>query len=207
MNRRRALAVACAVMLAGCGHAPKLLTTTPQDVDWRKVATPQDRARLRGWRKAWITARTMSQQAGAGPAMAREPLLLDPDRALPGATLPQGAYRCRLTKLGGRDRAAPPMLTGEWATCRVGRDGQATTFAIGGGGRISGYLFDDTDARQVFLGTQAIGDETRSMRYGRDPRRDIAGLVERIGARRWRLALPYPAFASTLDVIEILPAG
>jgi hypothetical protein len=34
----------------------------------------------------------------------------------------------------------------------------------------------------------------------------MAGLVERIGARRWRLVLPYPRFESTLDVIEIVPA-
>ena len=202
-----AIALSGVLVAAGCASAPRLLAEQPQDVNWRKVATPHDRARLRDWREAWIAARALVEQAGAGTELARQPLLLDPDRTLAGGELPQGVYRCRSTRLGGRDAAAPAILTEEWAACRVGHDGQVTTFAIDGANRVNGTLFDDTDARSVFLGTLAIGDETRSMRYGRDPRRDMAGLIERIGERRWRLVLPYPAFASTLDVIEILPAG
>jgi hypothetical protein len=34
----------------------------------------------------------------------------------------------------------------------------------------------------------------------------MAGVVERIGERRWRLVLPYPNFESTIDVLELLPA-
>ena len=39
----------------------------------------------------------------------------------------------------------------------------------------------------VFLGTMMLGDETRALDYGRDPVRDVAGLLERVGPRRWRL--------------------
>jgi hypothetical protein len=35
----------------------------------------------------------------------------------------------------------------------------------------------------------------------------MTGLVERIGARRWRLVLPAPHFESGLDVVELTPAG
>jgi hypothetical protein len=45
------------------------------------------------------------------------------------------------------------------------------------------------------------------MRYGRDADRDLAGWVERVGERRWRLILPYPRFESTIDVVELVPAG
>ncbi len=35
--------------------------------------------------------------------------------------------------------------------------------------------------------------------------RDMAGVLERIGERRWRLVLPYPRFESLLDVVELVP--
>jgi len=34
----------------------------------------------------------------------------------------------------------------------------------------------------------------------------MAGLIERIGTRRWRVVLPYPHFESVLDVVELIPA-
>ena len=60
--------------------------------------------------------------------------------------------------------------------------------------------------RQVFLGTLVLGDEQRAMQYGRDPDRDVAGFVEKIGPNRWRLVMPYPAFESLTDVLELVPA-
>jgi hypothetical protein len=58
----------------------------------------------------------------------------------------------------------------------------------------------------VFLGTLQLGDEQRALQYGRDRERDMAGVVERIGERRWRLVLPYPHFESTIDIVELVPA-
>jgi hypothetical protein len=70
-----------------------------------------------------------------------------------------------------------------------------------------GLAFRDGDMRGVFLGTMMLGDETTALVYGRDTDRDMAGIVERIGDKRWRIVLPYPRFESLLDVVEIVPAG
>jgi hypothetical protein len=59
----------------------------------------------------------------------------------------------------------------------------------------------------VFLGSLQLADERGVLRYGHDVERDLAGFVERIGPRRWRLILPFPHFESLLDVIEIVPAS
>lgn len=209
MKRMIGLALAAAILVAGCAGSKQLLSQeeTPQDIDWRKVATPHDRTRLRQWRQAWVEALAMARAAGAAKPMARDAMLLDPDRSLPGARLAAGRYRCRVVKLGAREAAAPAMATRDWTRCVVATTAGRTTFSLDGDQRLHGYLFDDTDARQVFLGTLALGDETRPMRYGRDARRDAAGFVERIGAARWRLILPYPGFESTLDLVDIVPIG
>ena len=76
-----------------------------------------------------------------------------------------------------------------------------------GSQRPVGLLFRDGNARAIFLGTMMLGDETSALQYGQDAARDMAGVVERIGARRWRLTLPSPAFESLIDVVELVPAG
>jgi hypothetical protein len=52
-----------------------------------------------------------------------------------------------------------------------------------------------------------LSDEPKAIKYGRDNDRDLAGVVQRVGDRRWRLLLPKPAWESTMDVMEIAPAG
>ena len=68
-------------------------------------------------------------------------------------------------------------------------------------------LFPDNDRRMIFLGTLLLGDEIRALRYGRDRERDLIGVVERVGAQRWRIAFPYPHYESLLDVIELVPSN
>jgi len=182
---------------------PAVAAASNGDVDWRKVATPQDRERLRKWRMAWVDA--LAALPG-DPTLARDAALYDPDRAMPGATLPIGRYRCRTIKLGRRDPAQRAMAVQPWVDCAVIRDGALARFTTGGVQRGVGTLFESTDARSVFLGTLALGDERRAMPYGRDARRDMAGVIERIGDRRWRLVLPYPGFESVLNLVEIVPA-
>ncbi|MEG8022663.1 DUF4893 domain-containing protein [Sphingomonas aerolata] len=83
--------------------------------------------------------------------------------------------------------------------------------AAGGSQRPSGTLYRESRAdsaprpRAIFLGSMALGDEQRPMRYGTDANRDLAGVMERIGDRRWRLILPHPRFESLLDIVEIVP--
>ncbi|HVF93860.1 MAG TPA: DUF4893 domain-containing protein [Sphingomonas sp.] len=187
--------IACGLLLAigvPAAAAPSL--------DWRKVATQDDRARLRGWRGAWMDAVAAIRRAGQGGRLAADPALFDADRSLADASLPAGRYRCRSYRLGA---ARAEFIVRDWVDCRVSTDGVAAQFETTGMTRVAGRLFAHTDARKIFLGTLALGDEPRPMRYGRDTRRNMAGVVERIGARRWRIALPYPGLGATLDLIEV----
>jgi hypothetical protein len=157
------------------------------------VATPDDRTRLRNVRQAWLEALAKARAAGQGRAIAAQGVLFDPDRALAGAKPPAGDYRCRVFKLGGqrpgnRDFTAYPAFR-----CRIDPEGEMLSFyKIGGSQRPAGLVFDDGRYRQIFLGTLSLGDEENPMDYGRDANRDMAGIVQRIGPRRWRLVLPYP---------------
>ena len=186
----------------------------PAEVDWRNVATVEDRHRLREWRDAWVKALAQVRADPAGAAVvAADPKLFDPDRVTRGEMLAPGTYRCRMHRLGGNGAerlagTAPPpraLLSGGWTACQVEGEGAKRRFWTDGVQRASGVLFDSTDSRTIFLGTLALGDEPRPMPYGRDARRDMAGFVERISEKRWRLVLPFPGFQSTLDVMEIVP--
>ncbi len=91
--------------------------------------------------------------------------------------------------------------------CRIDDEGAVRSFyKLSGSQRPVGLLFGDGD-RTVFLGTLLLGDERAALQYGQDRDRDMAGWLERIEEKRWRLVLPYPRFESTLDVIELVPAG
>ena len=43
------------------------------------------------------------------------------------------------------------------------------------------------------------------MAYSEDPKRDMAGVLERIAPFRWRLVIPWPQSGSKLDVFELKP--
>lgn len=184
-----------------------LIGVSHDTTDWRRVATPNDRERLRGWRQAWIAALAKASASVNAGTLTADPLLFDPDRALPGATPPPGAYRCRVYKLGANGTAMHNITIYPEVDCHVTRDGAVSTlYKVSGPQRPVGLLFPDSSSRAVFLGTMVIGDETRPLNYGQDVNRDLAGYVERIGEQRWRLVLPRPRFESLLDVVEIVPA-
>ena len=52
-----------------------------------------------------------------------------------------------------------------------------------------------------------LGDEERSYAYGRDRARDMAGVVERVDATHWRIAFPFPAYESVVDLLELEPVA
>jgi hypothetical protein len=207
-----ALASGLLLSLAACGGGedrPATATPLPDTVsDWRRIASPADRDRLRRWRTAWTVSLAAAMRTpGGAAAIAADPALFDPDRVLATALPPAGAYRCRTIKLGRRGSGGAGYVAYDWFRCGVGPGPAPVTFAkVDGSQRQSGLLYEDTDARAVFLGALALGDEARVMDYGRDRRRNVAGLVERIGPRRWRIVFPYPAFESTLDVLEVQPS-
>ena len=46
--------------------------------------------------------------------------------------------------------------------------------------------------RLIFLGSLALGNEEEARAYGDDPKRDMAGVFERIAPFVWRLVIPFP---------------
>jgi hypothetical protein len=57
----------------------------------------------------------------------------------------------------------------------------------------------------IFLGSLALGSTEQPRSYGEDPKRDIAGVLERFAPFRWRLVIPWPQGTSKLDVYELTP--
>ena len=178
----------------------------PARAGWRDIATDHDRERVRKWRTAWVRALAEARAAGHGGEIAREGVLLEPDAALKPAAPPPGDYRCRVVKVGSQGQKMLDYVAYPAFDCRISAGSGAMDFVkLTGSQRPIGRLFADSDRRLIFLGTMQLGDERGILRYGHDRQRDMIGLFERIGERRWRLAFPYPAFESTLDVIELVP--
>ena len=207
MNRKLALG-----LLAIIGPGVTACATTPETrgpavaTGWQTLATTDDRQRLREWRTSFARALAGARAAGHGPAIAGEAALLQPDAAIGGA-IPNGEYRCRIIKLGARQAGMLPFVSYPVFACRIASKGSFQAFVTRSGSqRQVGTIYPHDKLRGVFLGTLVLGDEARAMPYGADPERDLAGWVERIDERRWRLLLPAPRFESLFDVIELVPA-
>lgn len=206
MMFRAATIFTCLFLGAQAGAAARAKEAVPV-TDWRRVATPSDVSRLHDWRDAFVQGLSAARTAGFAGEIAREGALLDPDAGLDAANLPAGRYRCRTIKLGSKGGAST-YAVGSAADCRVTDEGEVQSLSeINGMQRPTGLLFAGDGRRRVFLGTMMLGDETRPMQYGQDDGRDMAGAVERIGASRWRLVLPYPRFESIVDVVELVPSS
>lgn len=199
--------VALATLGAGCAgrrHAPR--DASPSTNGWRAVATPADRHRLSRWRDAWVAGLAAARRT-APRAIAEQGTLFAFDTALPDPLPPPGRYRCRVFKLGAKTAGMLDYVAYPWFDCRVTRDALGLGFVkLTGSQRQIGRLYPDATTRAAFVGTLALGDETRTIAYGRDATRDLAGWLDRVGPVRWRLALPWPAFESQIDVMEIVPA-
>ncbi|HEX8625543.1 MAG TPA: DUF4893 domain-containing protein [Allosphingosinicella sp.] len=180
--------------------------TVPAAASWRAIATDHDLERARKWRTAWVRAVAEARAGGHSAEIDREGVLLEPDAALRGVLPPAGDYRCRVLKVGGQGQGLLDYIAYPYFDCRISAGAGPIDFVkLTGSQRPVGRLFPDGQLRMVFLGTLQLGDERGNLRYGHDRQRDMIGLLERIEERRWRLAFPYPAFESTLDVIELVP--
>ena len=201
----RALAVLLCLAVAAC--APKAIIST-STTDWRTAATGHDRTRLRDWRETFVSALAQARASGHAAAIDAEGVLLQPDAALGGGPIPNGAYRCRVIKLGALSPGMLDYVAYPAFNCRVRQEHGLQGFAkLSGSQRPVGLVFPGDSLRQVFLGTLTLGDEVRAMQYGRDADRDVAAWVERIGPARWRMVMPSPRFESLTDVMELVPAG
>jgi hypothetical protein len=191
---------ACNVLLQPPGLLPEWTK------DWRRVATENDRNRLRDWRTTFVSALDAARKAGHSAEIDREGALLDPDAAQSPGGIPDGMYTCRVIKLGAKSAENLPFVSYPGFSCRVRPDHQLQRLAkLSGSQRYVGVLFPADPVRQVFLGTLALSDEQRVLQYGQDNARDVAGYLERIGPSRWRLLMPDPHFESQMDVMELVP--
>ena len=197
---------AAAIGLAIAVAAPAVAQRLEDAADWRRAATENDRVRLRGWRTAWVKGVAQARAGGASAEIAALGALADPDRSIAGPIPPDGDYRCRTIKLGSQGRAVLTYVAYPYFRCRVS-EGGVRLVKLDGSQRLAGRIYPDTDARSIFLGTLILGDEERSYAYGRDQARDMAGVLERVDAKRWRIAFPYPAYESVVDILELAPAG
>jgi Domain of unknown function (DUF4893) len=210
MNARRLLlATALAALSAGCSmvRSGQIVEPGVRAQGWRGSITDADLKRLRDWRTAFVEGLRQANASGHSAQIANEGALLQPDAALPGPSLPNGAYRCRITKLGSRSASGPTYTPYPAFGCRIEAlpGGGQSLAKMTGSQRPVGYLYGGDPMRLVLLGTMVLGDETRALRYGSDSERDIAGYVERIGPARWRVLLPSPQFESVMDVVELVP--
>lgn len=211
----RALMALLSLAVAGCslfhGEGDARAASAeeaPSPMEWREIATDADRERIGRWRDGWISALEKARAAGFSSQIAAQGRLMEPDAALSDPTPPAGDYRCRVIKLGAQAKGGLDYVTYPAFTCRISMEKDVLSFTkLDGSQRPCGLLFPNDDARMIFLGTMALGDERRPLEYGRDPDRDMVGALERVGPKRWRLVLPWPKWESTLDVIELVPVA
>jgi hypothetical protein len=217
-SRARIAALIFAVLLAwGCETSPKrrpgvrpIIEVEPPSKSeaWKKLATQEDADRLTRLDSAWQQALTEAGKSN-GAEIRKEGLLLKPHGSLPRPAPTPGSYNCRLIKLG---KATPKTRAYESFKpffCYVEVEGDLLTIVKQTGSqRPAGRLWEDDDPdRLVFLGSLTLGDQEQPLAYGDDPKRNMAGVVERIAPFRWRLVIPWPQSTSKLDVFELTPVA
>jgi len=201
MSRRPPrLLVVCMVAASMAGSA------VAASADWRQDATRFDQRRFARLDEAWAVALAGARGGRHGREIAALNGLADPRLHLVRPEPAPGDYRCRTVKLGGPAALLPYVAYG-WFRCRVDLSpgGDLTLKKLTGSQRTMGNLYPLGRTRLVYLGAEAWGDE-RPFRYRQNPERDQVGAFERIGPRRWRLAMPFPQRESDLDVMELVPA-
>ena len=217
LSAASAAVLALALLACGCatkpsarsGLTPRVEVGAPSDADaWKAVATAADEDRLVRLGLAWQQALAEARRSNAAD-IRKEGSLLMPRAALPRPAPTPGSYNCRLIKLG---KATPKTRAYESFKpffCYVEVEDQLLTIVKQTGSqRPAGRLWQDDDpTRLIFLGSLALGDEQQPVAYGDDPKRDMAGVLERIGPFRWRLVIPWPQSSSKLDVFELTPVA
>jgi Domain of unknown function (DUF4893) len=214
---RTAAALALAALAAGCttkpkpppGITPTVEVGAPLKSDvWKQVATAADEDRIARLGLAWQQALADARKT-SGDEVRKEGALLRPRAALPRPAPTPGSYYCRLIKLGKATSKSKPYESFRPFFCYVEVEGDLLTIVKQTGSqRPAGRLWEDDDpTRLVFLGSLALGNEEQPIAYGDDPKRDMAGVLERIAPFRWRLVIPWPQSTSKLDVFELTPVA
>lgn len=167
--------------------------------------TRADTERLSRLEQAWRDGRGDAIKGGAAEALRRLGPTADPRIRLNRPQPTPGAYQCRTIKLGAAREGMLPYVAYGWFRCRVTLTpgGDLILEKTNGSQRPVGLVCPDDRYKARFVGVLELGDEARTPRYGSDPDRDLIGEVRRIGENRWRIAFPWPAYESKLDILEL----
>lgn len=205
-----ALAAGCVAPVADKGARPVAIVEAPLKSDaWRRVASAADTDRIARTEAAWSAGLAELKKANIVSAVKEEGALLDPKAGLARPAPTPGSYECRMVKVGAEAKGKPPLEKFKPFFCYVEVEGELFTIVKQTGSeRPAGRLWDDDRAtRMVFLGSLALGSEGEVKAYGDDPRRDMAGVFERIGPFEWRLVIPWPQSGAKLNVIALTPVA
>lgn len=175
---------------------------------WKGIATADDQARLARLDEAWQRGLADARAVVSRADLNAEGELLVPKAAEPKPAPTPGSYSCRLITLGKEGGKGPAYQKFKPFFCYVlVQDDQFTIVKQTGSQRPAGRLWEDSGGtnRLIFLGTLALGSEEEARAYGEDPRRDMAGVFERIAPFKWRLVIPFPKDGAKLDVFELTP--
>lgn len=211
----RAGALLALALLAGCETKPKLPPGLHPSVEvgpplkseaWKAVATAADQDRIARLGLSWQEALGEAKKTDASE-VSKEGKLLLPRSALARPAPTPGSYNCRMIALGKATPKGKAFESFKPFFCYVEVEGdQLTIVKQTGSQRPAGRLWEDDDPnRLIFLGSLALADEDQPLAYGDDPKRNMAGVFERIGAFRWRLVIPWPQADSKLEVFELTP--
>jgi hypothetical protein len=199
--------VACATPVEIDQPRPTIIAEPQTKTDvWEGVATDADKQRIARLGLAWQEALQDAHKT-AGKDVDAEGALLRPRAGLARPAPTPGSYNCRLIKLGRVNAKGPAFERFKPFFCYVEVEGDLLTIVKQTGSqRPAGRLWeDDQPERLVFLGSLALGDENQPLAYAEDPKRDMAGVLERIAPFKWRLVIPWPQSNSKLDVFELTP--
>ena len=216
MRRKVRLAALAMGMIAfsGCTMPRKARPTVtavaavPTKSDrWSGVASAADRARINRAALAWQQGLAEARARGFASDIRSEGKLLDSGSALSRPAPTPGSYSCRLVSLGRPARRGPAFEKFKPFFCYIDLEGDLFTIVKQTGSkRPAGRLWEDNNpSRLIFLGSLALGSKDEALAYGDDPRRDMAGLFERIAPFVWRLVIPFPQDGTKLQVFELTP--
>jgi len=213
-NRGRIGLLLGLLLVSGCQRLPRpvpagtaVVAVETRAATWTTVASQPDQVRISRLGVAWSTGLSEARARGFGSAIRAEGKLLEPRAGLSRPAPTPGSYRCRMVSLGRSASKGPAFERFKPFFCYVDLEGDLFTIVKQTGTqRPAGRLWeDDVPTRMIFLGSLALGDNAEAVGYGDDPKRDMAGVFERIAPFRWRLVIPFPLDGSRINVFELVP--
>ena len=195
----RFLITMCLASLAASAAAQPM-TCTP---------TRADAYRLQRLPDAWRAARADVIGQGSAAALRKLGVLVTPRLNLTRPQPTPGRYRCRTLKLGAAQPGMPALTVYDYFRCQVDLTpgGDLILRKLTGSQRPVGLIcpIEGAEGRTAtrFVGVLQLGSERRAPAYGAETDRDLVGVVQRTGPEHWRIAFPWPAYESKLDILEL----